>query len=126
MAEYVVVWNGTQDAEHAKAQQRPPITRRTQGKPTSLSSRLWTYEGRSNGNRPSQSVAERAAANVMRNKAQQFEQPKRRGVDVPWDGPARFRRKQPKPAKPQPQLALGFSPTSSLLDLSPESNAASV
>src|SRR5450755_2734696 len=80
--------------------------RRIQGNSASVPRWLWACEGRSGRDRSPHSVAEKEAANVMRNKAQQFEQPKRRGVDVPWDGPARFRRKQPKPAKPQPQLAL--------------------
>jgi hypothetical protein len=50
----------------------------------------------------------------MRNNTQQLGNHKRPGIDTPWDGPARVRRKKPKAAKPQPQLAFNFSTEISL------------
>jgi hypothetical protein len=61
----------------------------------------------------------------MRNKAQQSEQRKRPGIDVPWGGPPRVRRKKPKAEKP-PQLALSFSPEKPLHDLFQEAHASHV
>ena len=66
-------------------------------------------------------MADREAVNVMRNTPLQNQsEGKRRGIDLPWNGPPRVRRKKlAKAEEKQPQLSLAFA-------RSPEANAVEV
>ncbi len=90
---------------------------------------------RTDGGRANQELAvidmrdrcQREAADVIRNKVQQPERRKRRGIDLPWGGPRRVRHKKRKAQKtPQPQLGLSFLWEQPLQYLFPETHAATV